>query len=414
MNILLINHYAGSPYHGMEYRPYYLAREWTRMGHQVTVVAATFSHLRSSNPESLRSPLREEVIDGIRYWWIRTSPYVGNGLGRVRNMLEFCWGLARCAKRAADAVKPGLVIASSTYPLDIFSAHAIARSRGARLIFEVHDLWPLSPMELGGLPAWHPYIAVMQVAENFAYRKCDRVVSLLPCAEGHMRKHGLAPGKFAHVPNGLVPEEWEAAHSALPSLHQAALERLRDDGLFIVGYAGAHGIANALDTLIDAAELMRDQPVAVVLVGQGPEKQRLQQEVRERSLANVVFLDSVPKPAVPALLSWMDALYIGFRKMPLYRFGVNPNKLMDYMMAGKPVIQSLEAANDMVADAGCGISVAAGDAHAVAEAVMRIMAMDENQRAAMGARGWEYVLRHHDYRVLAKKFLEAVMDGELC
>ena len=98
---------------------------------------------------------------------------------------------------------PNIVIASSTYPLDIIPAFLIAKKTRAKLIFEVHDLWPLSPIELGGMSPFHPYIMIMQWAENFAYRVSHKVVSILPKTKSHMQKHGLGPDKFAHIPNGI-------------------------------------------------------------------------------------------------------------------------------------------------------------------------------------------------------------------
>jgi len=120
-------------------------------------------------------------------------------------------------------------------------------------------------------------------------------------------------------------------------------------------------------------------------------------------LSNVHFLPSIPKRAVPAFLAEMDSLFIGWRKLPIYRFGINPNKLFDYLMAGKPVIHSVEAGNDMVKDAGAGFSVGAEDPAAIAEAVRRMLATTPNERGRMGAAGRQYVLAHHDYRVLAQR-----------
>jgi glycosyltransferase involved in cell wall biosynthesis len=390
----------------MEHRPFYMAREWVRAGHDVTILAATHSHLRTQNPLA-----GEEFIQGIRYRFLDTPSYQGNGLGRVRNMLAFVSGVWRQARRLAEELKPDVVIASSTYPLDVYPARRIARlarSQGtkARLIYEVHDLWPLSPMELGNIPAWHPFIMGMQQAENDAYRSADRVVSMLPKAEAHMRAHGMAPEKFAYLPNGIDVQEWKDATEPLPAVHREVIEGLRAQGRFIVGYAGSHGVANALHHLIDAARLLVGQPVTLVLVGQGPEKDALQS--RAQGVDNVVFLPPLPKGAVPALLDAMDALYLGWNRVPLYRFGISPNKLMDYMMAAKPVIHSVEAGNDPVAESACGLSVPPEDPEAIARAILALKAIDPVERAAMGARGREFVTAHHDYRVLAKRFLEVM------
>ena len=112
--------------------------------------------------------------------------------------------------------------------------------------------------------------------------------------------------------------------------------------------------------------------------------------------------------SLPSLLAVMDVCYIGLQRQPLFRFGVSPNKLMDYMMAGKPVIHAIEAGNDLVAESGCGISVPPEDPVAIAEAIKKLMSMSSAEREEMGGRGKEYVIANHDYKVLARKFLEAM------
>ncbi len=409
MNILLINHYAGSPRHGMEYRPYYLAREWVREGHRVTIIAASFSHLRANNPV-LNGVVTEESIDGIRYIWLKTPAYQGNGIGRIFNMLQFVIRLRTYIKTLMAHERIDAVIASSTYPLDIYPARLIQKEQKARLIFEVHDLWPLSPMELGNIPAWHPYIMVMQKAENDAYRYCDHVVSILPCAETHMRNHGLKPNKFTAIPNGICVNEWQKYDDDLPDEHKKLLLKLKNNKKIIVGYAGAHGIANSLDTLLEAVILFKETDLYFVLVGQGQEKERLRKYAEEHNLVNITFLPPVIKPQIPALLQFFDICYIGLQREPLFRFGVSPNKLMDYMMAAKPIIYAIEAGNDPVKEAGCGISVPPEDPQAIADAIRTLASMSVAEREAMGQRGKEYVMKHHDYKILAKQFLK-VLEG---
>lgn len=389
----------------MEYRPYHLAAAWSQLGHRVTIIGASFSHLRHRQPAATGG-ISREVIDGIRYWWLRTPAYHGNGVRRAINMAAFVQGLLRHGSKLAREIVPDAVIASSTYPLDMYPARRIARQAGANLIFEVHDLWPLSPMELDGMPPWHPFIFVMQRAENYAYRHADTVVSLLPKAESHMREHGLAPGKFVYIPNGVDLAAWESAGSALPEIHDRILAGLKANGTFTVGYAGGHGLSNALENFIAAASLIEGEPACLVLVGQGPEKERLERTVRERGLANVVFLPPVPKDAIPALLARMDALYLGWQRKRLYRYGINPNKLFDYMMSAKPVIHAVEAGNDPVAESGCGISLPPENPEAVAGAILELMRTDPEERQALGKRGRDYVVANHDYRVLAGQFLD--------
>ena len=126
MNILIINHYAGSPEMGMEFRPYYFAREWVAMGHRVDIIAADFSHLRRVNP-TVAKDFQEELIDGIHYHWIKTRRYDGNGGQRAITMAQFIGKLWLHVDRVIKEMDPDVVIDSSTYPLDTYVGQRIRK-----------------------------------------------------------------------------------------------------------------------------------------------------------------------------------------------------------------------------------------------------------------------------------------------
>ena len=408
MNILVLNHYAGSPALGMEYRPYYLAREWVRAGHSVMIVAADQSHVRARQPQA-----GDEVIDGIAYRWLATPAYRGNGLGRVWNIGRF---LAQVWAQAAELVrefKPDAVLASSTYPMDIWVARRIARLASATLVYEVHDLWPLSPIELSGMSPRHPFIRLCQAAENTAYRDADVVVSMLPKVQGHMAEHGLDLAKLHIVPNGISLEEWpqDGVPATLPPLREdvaAAIATQRAAGRTVVGYAGSMGLPNALDVLLDAARLLQAEPIGIVMVGDGHERARLAARIQAEGLSHVSLWPPIPKAQIPALLACLDIAYIGWQRVPIYRFGIAPNKLMDYMMAGCAVLHSVDAGNDPVVESGCGLTVPPESPEAVADGLRRLAALPAAERRTMGERGRAFVLAHHTYPVLAARFLAAM------
>jgi glycosyltransferase involved in cell wall biosynthesis len=404
MNILLINHYAGSPGYGMEFRPYYLAREWVRTGHSVAIVAASYSHVRQRQPV-VQAEAEDETIDGITYRWLRTPAYAGNGLGRARNIWTFLRRVWREARSLVDRFAPDVVIASSTYPMDIWVARRIGRMAGARLVYEVHDLWPASLIELAGMPRWHPFARLCQMAENDAYRDADVVVSMLPCVAPHMQSHGLDLRKLHIVPNGIDLGEWRADPEPLGTALALHLREQKAAGRVVIVYAGSHGVPNALDVLLDAAKLLQAEPFAFVMVGDGMEKARLAKRVHDENLTNVKLFDPIPKAQVPSLLRATDIAYIGWQRQAIYRFGIAPNKLMDYMMAGCVVLHSVAAGNDAVAQAGCGLTVPPQDP--VAAVLRQLAALPVQTRREMGERGRAFVLAHHTYEALAQRFIEA-------
>ncbi len=402
MNILLINHYAGSLEMGMEFRPYYFAREWTKKGHHVDMIAADYSHLRIKNPK-VRKDFQTEDIDGITYHWIKAGEYEGNGVKRALTMFRFVGKLWLHAGKIVKEYRPDVVITSSTYPLDTYAGQRIAKKGRAKLIHEVHDMWPATLIELGGMSRYHPFVLLIQLAENCAYRHSVHVVSLLPSAKEYMTEHGMKPERFVTIPNGIVKEDWENPEP-LPESHRKVLEKLKADGKFIAGYFGGHALSNALDVILDAAKVVKEEKIQFVLVGNGVEKERLVKRAEKEKISNVLFLPPVPKRAVPDLLRYFDCSVISLLRSPLYRFGICLNKMYDSMMAAKPILFAVDAPGSPVEDYRCGITIRTGQTNEIAEAMEELYRMPETERWEMGERGRKAVLEHFTYDVLAEEF----------
>lgn len=402
MKILLINHYAGSPEMGMEFRPYYMAREWIRQGHEVDIIAADYSHLRRKNPKVQRDWQIEE-IDGIRYHWLRTGDYDGNGVRRALTMFRFVGKIWLKAKVIAREWKPDVVITSSTYPLDTYAGQRIRKYclKDIKLIHEVHDMWPATLYEVGGMSKRHPFVVLMQFAENSAYQHSDRVVSLLPHAKSYMIDHGMDAEKFVCIPNGVVISEWENP-VPLPEIHKNFFEEHK--GQFIVGYFGGHALSNALDTLLDVAKKMNDSQISFVLVGDGAEKKRLLKRKEEENLDQVHFLPSIPKQAVPKLVEKFDCIYMGGADSPLYRFGLCLNKMFDSMMAGKPIICAFTAPETIIDEYNCGFMCKSNDIEGVIDAIRQIKEMNQEKRKKIGENGKKAIFSHFTYEKLAADF----------
>lgn len=267
MNIVLINHYAGSTEMGMEFRPYYFAREWTKMGHKVHILAADYSHLRIRNPDVTKD-FQTEKIDGIFYHWVKAGKYEGNGVRRALTMFRFVGKLWISAKKIAKIWKPDVVITSSTYPLDTYAGQRIAKMCGAKLIHEVHDMWPLALIELGGMSRFHPFVMAMQAAENSFCRHSDYVVSLPPDAKKYLMAHGLDAHKFIHIPNGIVLSEWKDCPK-LPLETADMIRKIKQQNGFLLCFFGSITKSYALDYLIEAVKQFDKSEIGLLFVGNG-------------------------------------------------------------------------------------------------------------------------------------------------
>ena len=386
----------------MEFRQFEIGRELTRLGLTVVVISGSYSHLFARQPAATGAYTLED-LDGLTYCWVRVPKYArAMSLGRVLSMFMFMVRLYRLPARRLPA--PDAIVVSSPSLFPILPAGRWARRRRIPLVFEVRDLWPLTLQELGGLSRWHPLVAVMRWFEGRAYATADRVVSVLPAAGAHLIARGMAPAKLAIIPNGVSADALLEPVAAAPEAVRAEAAR----SPFTVGFVGTLGVANALEALIGAARLLAGEDVRFVLVGQGPEAERLQALAAD--LPNVAFVGAVPKPDVPATLRVFDACYVGYHRSPLYRFGISPNKVFDYMAASRPIILAAEAANDVVGDAGCGLTVPPDDPAALADAIRRLRAMPAEELARLGSNGRAYVEREHTYPILARRYLE-LLEG---
>jgi glycosyltransferase involved in cell wall biosynthesis len=382
----------------MEFRPYYLAREWQKRGHQVQIVGASFSHLRKIQPNP-----GKDIIDGIQYYWIKTNSYKGNGIFRILSILLFIIKVGVLKNKIVKEFCPDIVISSSTYPLSIYPTRMISKKAKAKICVEVNDLWPLSPMEIGGYSKWNPFIIILQIAENYSYRIADSVVSLLPFAKEHMVNHGLAEDKFFYIPNGYSKEDWRNPKD-LPLEIDIMISSLKNKGMKLLGYLGGHAKSNSLDSLLDAMKIIKRDNITCLLIGNGTEKNRLRQRVSNESIQNVIFIDPIVKSSIPQLLAKMDFLYIGWSNSPLYRFGISPTKLSEYMISAKPIIHSVNAPNDLVKEVNCGISIAAEDPVAISSAIETLASLPNDELIKMGLRGKEYAEKNLEYGILAVKF----------
>jgi hypothetical protein len=374
-------------------------RALARAGHEVTVVTSYVQHKERTVPERYRGrTMVHEVEDGIDVWRTYSTPGYGRDLrSRVASYGTFAWWSALASLRSP---RPDVVVASSPSLPSAAAAAALARARGARFVLEVRDLWPDSAIAMG-LVRDPRTIAVARRLESYCYRRADRIVALTEGIRDGIVEQGVNPARIALVTNGvdleIGPLNGNRAAAPVP------------DDAFVAMYVGAHGTYSSLETVLDAAERLRDLPSArVVLVGGGDRKPALVEEARRRALANVTFVDPVPKREVPAWLARADVCLLPYQDNVLFA-GALPNKAFDYLGAARPIIAAAPPGEltRMVERAGCGVAVPPEDGAALAQAI-RLLAADREGARRMGASGREYALAHYDRAALAARFVGVV------
>ncbi len=396
--VLIVNQYAGSPYHGMEFRHYYLSKELQKRGFLVEIVSGTFSHLFHRLPIG-SAPLNREEIDGISYWWLRVPRYTKvAGLWRFASMCVFAIRLLALIPRVRS--RPEVIIVSSPSPFAVVTGMLLRVFWRAKFILEVRDLWPLTLVELGGLRPGHPLVILLRFIEVLAYTFSDAVVSVLPRAKSYMMRNGLRADRYFHVPNGIdaVSTERQAATTHCPPSS-------RCEGKFTIGYTGTLGRANAMRTVVEAAALLSgDSSIRFVIVGEGEERPYLEKLAATKGVRSMEFTGRIAKNLLQGVLAGFDVCLVSMLDSKMYRHGTSLNKVFEYMYAAKPVVEATPEKDSVIAKAGCGISVPAEDPIALASAILVLARMDRTTLDRMGERGREYVIEHHSYEALGRDY----------
>ncbi|HWQ84245.1 MAG TPA: glycosyltransferase family 4 protein, partial [Anaerolineales bacterium] len=375
MHILLIHQAFAALDEPGGTRHHELARGLAARGHRVTVIASQVSYLTGSVAEQGRSSsVNEEGITILRTYAARAihRSFVHRMVGFFSFMVSSFWAGLRI--RNAD-----LIWGTSPPIFQGLTAFILARLKGVPFLFEVRDLWPAFAVQVGVLR--NPLlIRLSEGLERFLYRNADQLMVNSPGFIEHVQTRGAR--QVALIPNGADPRMFDPAADGCDfrKAHQLGEQ-------FIALYAGAHGMSNDLEVVLEAAQLLRDSPgICFVLLGDGKEKPALEERARALQLPNLHFISSIPKTQMPQALAAADACIAILKPIPLYAT-VYPNKVFDYMAAGRPVLMAIDGvARQVVEQAGAGIYCPPGSPLQLAQAV-RELADDPLRARQMGARG---------------------------
>jgi len=375
------------------------------------VFASGFDHSTKRYLKVSRDDLyRAEKREGVTFAWLRTLDYRDNDFRRILNMLSYAIQLLRCRN---DFSPPDVIIGSSMHPLAPTVAWWMSRKYRVPFLFEIRDLWPQTAVDMGVWSASSVLARSLYAWEKFMCREARKVIVLMPFAGDYLADRGVDRNKVVWVSNGVDIEAFDRnSQRELPDYVANVLQRSK--GEFHVLYAGAHGRPNDLDQLLDAANILkkRSSPIRFVLIGDGSEKNRLQQKASALSLDNVLFCPPISKESIAAALCRADCLALCVPESAVYKYGVSLNKLFDYLASGRPVVLAGNLPNDLVREAGAGLSVPPNDPKLLADALMEIQNASSVEREQMGMNGRRYVEQHYSTRHLADildKLLQEVL-----
>lgn len=397
MHILLIHQAFASLDEPGGTRHHELARYLAAHGHKVSIIASPISYLTGKS-RFAKIPWSEKQTDGELITIIRAYTYPALHRSFAFRVVSFFSFMVSSFLIGLGVEHVDLVWGTSPPIFQGMTAWLISRLKRVPFLFEVRDLWPAFAIEVGVLR--NPILIRLSTwLERFLYRHADLVMVNSPGFVKHVQDRGAE--KVELVPNGTDTSMFtpNVDGSVFRSSHQL-------NEKFVALYAGAHGLSNDLSVVLAAAqELLPQQDIVIVLLGDGKDKPALQAQAMQESLHNVLFLPPIPKKEMPVALAAADACIAILKPLELYKT-TYPNKVFDYMAAAKPVILAIDGViREVIEKAGAGIAVPPGDPHALSQAILQL-ARDPHLCHAMGAQARTYVEAHFDRPALATKMME--------
>ncbi len=398
MHILLIHQAFAALNEPGGTRHYELARYLAQVGHRVTVIASPISYLTGT--QTAPCGVHLETIEGGQITILRTYAYSAIHRSFLHRIIGFLSFMGTSFLAGLKVSQVDLVWGTSPPIFQGVTAWLLARLKRAPFLLEVRDLWPAFAVEVGVLnqPA---LIRASEWLESFLYRHADRLIVNSPGFIDHVQARG---GKDIElVPNGADPRMFD------PNDHGAAFRQKHGlEGKFIALYAGAHGLSNDLGVLLEAAEQLKGiTKIAIVLLGDGKEKPALRATTDSRQLNNVHFIDSVPKTEMAQALAASDICIAILKPIPLYAT-VYPNKVFDYMAAGRPVVLAIDGViRAVVEEAQAGIFCPPGNPESLA-AVIQKLSQDPESVHNLGNCGRQYIETYFDRAALGGRLAKII------
>ncbi len=403
LEVMLLTHYFPPEVGAPQARLFELATRAASSGVEITVVTGFPNYPTGAIPEQYRGRFRsEERLDGLRV--IRTWVYATPNRGFVRRLLNHL-SFAASSLLALRKVGRVDVIFVESPPLFIgFAALVYRWLKRAPYVLNISDIWPQSAVELGALRNRFA-IRVAEMFEMHLYRKAAFVSVVTPGMVERLAVRGVPRSKLFLLTNGVDTATYKPV-TADPALRQKF--GLDDHKVFL--YAGTHGMAQGLETVLEAAKSTADPDVLYVLAGEGAEKEDLMKRAKAEGIGNVRFLPNQPKSMMPALLNLAYASIIPLKRLDLFKSAL-PSKMFESMATERPIVAALWGeASELVEAAGCGIVVEPENPAALREVVEKLAAEPELAHR-LGENGRSYVIAHFDRKTIAARFVDLLREA---
>ncbi len=404
MKILFLTQYCPPEVGAPQNRIFEFAKQLKKFGHEVTILTAMPNYPRGEIFEEYRGKkIVKETIDGIDI--VRTGIYATKSkdfVKRLRSYLSFTWS---SVFSGAKHIEEQDVIITESPPLFLgWSGYVLSKMKKAKFVFNVSDLWPESAVKLGVLHN-KAMIKASTWLEEFCYRKAAAVTGQTKGIVDNIVSRGFDKNKVHIITNGVDTEFFKKENKS-----EEFRESIGIEDKFAVVYAGIHGIAQGLEVLVDAAEIIKEEKeIQIVFIGEGPEKPMLMNRVKEKKLENVTFLPMQHKKDMPKIIASMDATVVPLKKLDIFK-GALPSKMFENLASEIPIVLAVEGeAENLINSAKAGIVVEPENSKEIAEAILRLY-KDKELREKLGENGREYAIRNFSREAIARKLENILLE----
>jgi len=402
MNILSISKYASIPKYGTGARLFFLTKEFAKLGHNAMLITSDSNHLANFPKTDKRYNFEE--IDGLPLCWIETKKYTKTAsVQRILSWIDFDKKLFSFPKDKLN--DPDIILVSSLSITTIIYGYYLKKKYNAKLIFEIRDIWPLTMTEEANFSKWHPLVLLLGWIEKFGYKNADLVVGTMPKLDQHVEDILGYQRPFFCSPLGFNEEDY------LSESYDDDIDLNIDfpKNKTIIGYAGSLGITNSLEPFMESIKLLSDNShIHFMIVGGGDLKDSFENDLKEYN--NVTFLPRIQQSMIKYFLDRCDILYLSTQHSKVWEYGQSMNKVVEYMLAAKPIVASYSGYPSMINEAQCGKFIETKSPEDIKNAILSFANMSSEELQTSGQNGRDWIYSHRTYKTLAKEYIDMMQE----
>jgi glycosyltransferase involved in cell wall biosynthesis len=386
---------------GQSSRTYDYANSLAGLGHEITFFTSSYNHFTQEEKLDPNEDLREEKIGKINVVWLKTIAYEDNGFWRGVNMLHSAWKTFWIGYSKKE--RPDIVFGPSVPLFTGLAAWFISQSKRSYFCFEIRDIWPQALVDVGVFSKNNPIVWILKKIEVFLYKNTDVIITALPFAYRHICQYGISKDKIFWFSNGINFKRFSGCKN------YDGGEKNKLKMMYVGNFSHDHGIK----TIIKAVKALKGNKIVnfqVIFVGGGKKKAYYKKIVHSYNLKNIEFHDFVEKKDIPKVQERADVFIVSAKDVEVFKFGINFNKVFDYLASGRPIIFAVNSPNNPVEESGSGISIPPEDPQAMAQAIEKFYYMSPQKRKSLGQNGRKYAEKYYNIDVLAKKLEKILLN----